>query len=147
MYDFESEVPEGFILKSQKLMSGYLMLEFERCGEKVRIERWGLANVTRKKFTLSEWFRHACRVNDQRVKLFDTSVQEHEAVRAAGRIKLLSDWFRAIRDSLQTLSPAARYDGVVWECPVTNKIFAVQTWCNRRTAGLLEEVAARCVCH
>ncbi len=147
LYDLESEVPEGFVLKSQKLMSGYLLLEFERRGERVRIERWGLANVTRKKFTLAEWFRHACRVNNQRVKTIDTRFHEHDAVRAVGRIKGLVSWFRAMRDSLPALRPASQYNGVVWECGETNKILAVQTWCNRRTEGLLEEVAARCVCH
>jgi hypothetical protein len=148
LYDLVASIPSDFELKSQKLMSGYLKLEFgRRGGERISVERWGLANISLKKFTLSEWFRKTCELGAYRVKEEDISVQEHEAVRAAGRVRSPLLLASALRDAIGTLRPATRYDGCCWECPETNKLYAVQVWHNVKTEGLLEEVAARCECH
>lgn len=147
LYDLAAGIPEDFTLKSQKLMSGYLRLEFERRGERILLERWGLANITRKKFTLAEWFASACNVHDQRVETSETTVQGHPAACATGRIRGLLIWVKTLREAVRTFRPASQYDGCCWECPEANKLYAVQVWHNVRAEGLMEEVAARCACH
>jgi hypothetical protein len=148
LYDLVAGIPSDFMLKSQQLMSGYLKLEFSRRGgERISVERWGLANVSLKKFTLSEWFRKTCNLGSYKLEETESAVQDHEAIRASGRIRSPFLLASALRDAIGTLRPATRYDGCCWECPETNKLYAVQVWHNVKTEGLLEEVAARCECH
>jgi hypothetical protein len=146
LYDFVGAVPEGFVLKSQKLMSGYLRLEFGRRGERLLLERWGLAHIARKKFTLAEWLRQTGGMKSKRASEEKTLVHGHEAIRLRGKAGFLAA-VHALRDALFTWKPATLYDGCCWECPETNKLYAVQLWHNKRTEGLLEEAAARCECH
>jgi len=148
LYDLVAGIPEDFEIRSQKLMSGYLKLEFgRRGGERILLERWGLANVARKKFTLTEWFEQTRQEQNARVTGSETTAQEHPAVCVAGWIRGVFNWLRALRDARPLHRPAARYEGCAWECPETNKIYAVQVWHNVCTQGLLEEVVARCECH
>lgn len=146
LYDLESQIPTGFGLKSQKLMSGYLRLEFGRRGERILVERWGLANITRKRFTLKEWLRHTCGLASFRAKEEQVTVHGHGGLSAVGAVQVLGR-LTAIRDAGISLRPATRYQLVGWECEEGNKIYAVQAWLNRRSEPLAEEVAARCACH
>lgn len=148
LYDMVAGVPSDFALKQQKLMSGYLKLDFEkRGGERIVLERWGLANVTRKKFTLPEWFRQTCDLRGHRAKESETTVQEHEAIRAEGHVRNPLAKLKALREALFTWRPATCFEACCWDCPETNKMYTLQVWRNRRTKALLEEVAERCECH
>ncbi len=147
LYDVDAQVPADFKLRSQKLMSGYIRLDFWRGAERILLERWGLANVTRKKFTLEEWFRHVGQVGDHGAKVNEVEAQGHPAVEAGGSVRGLVGWLRALRDAAPRHRPATRYAGSAWECPETNKIFMAQTWTTPRTERLLEEVVTRCRCH
>lgn len=147
LYDMVAGVPEDFSLKSQKLMSGYLKLEFERRAERIVIERWGLANVVRKRFSLEEWLDTTYPTRSTRSEKQSAIVQEHAGWIAHGRVRSPLDWIRAMRDALFSLRPATCYSVCVWECEETNKIYGIQVWRNVRTKGLLEEVMARCECH
>ena len=148
LYDLVAGIPDTFSLKEQKLMSGYLRLDFERFGgERIRIERWGLASISRKKFTLAEWFHEACDLGRQKANDSVEVIQGHSSVEAKGRLRGIIAWTKALRDAAFTFRPATRYEGACWECPETNKIYAVQVWHNARTEGLLEELTERCECH
>lgn len=148
LYDLVAAVPESFRLAAHKLMSGQLRLEFARRGERIRIERWGLANVARKRFTLKEWMEHATEAPAHRAPAREgAEIQGHEGVTARGRVRGPIALVRAVRDALPSLRPGTRYDAQVWECAESNKLYAVQVWRNVRTKGLLEEVVARCECH
>lgn len=149
LYDLVAGIPDDFRLTDQKLMSGYLKLEFtRRGGERIRVERWGLANVSRRKFTLKEWLRESAGARDCRVTYDeDFTVQAHAAARATGRIHNPLDWAAALRESVGTRRIASLYDACAWECAETNKLYAIQVWHHKGTSGLLEEAAARCECH
>lgn len=147
LYDMVAAVPDDFRLRAQKLMSGYLRLEFERRGERIVLERWGLASVALKKFTLAEWFRRMGDVPARAAVEAEETDAGHAAVWCAGSIRGPLAWARALRDAAGSLRPASRYAARCWTCEESNKVYAVQVWHNRRTEGLLEEVAARCQCH
>ncbi|MGC8669107.1 MAG: hypothetical protein ACP5VE_13410 [Chthonomonadales bacterium] len=146
LYDFVGAAPEDFRLVRHKLMSGYLLLELERPGERLRLERWGLANVALKKFTLAEWFRQVCAppVAAQEDGLTRNG---HPSVEARGTpanlLRRAALWFR----SGASLRPALWYSGCAWACPQSNRIYAVQLWRPGRNPDLLDEVADRCECH
>ncbi|HSV72912.1 MAG TPA: hypothetical protein VLH79_04065 [Chthonomonadales bacterium] len=147
LYDLVVAVPETFNLRAQKLMSGYLRLDFERCGERIAIERWGLANVTRRKFTIAEWLETMCGAARYGARGTLATVHGHEAALANGRLRNVGAWAVALFDALRTMRVASIYEGCAWECPETNKIHAIQVWRMRTSEGLLDEVAARCECH
>jgi ribosomal protein L37AE/L43A len=148
LYDLQIEIPSDFRLLEQKLLSGYLSLTFGRSGEKVILDRWGLANMTLKKFKLEEWFQNNAAVRLKKLAS-DTveSAHGHSISHYTGGIPLLV-LARLVRDAVGSLRKfPTRYEGGVWTCPETNKIFALQTMRNKRSEGLWRDIADRCVCH
>jgi hypothetical protein len=147
LYDLQVEVPEDFRLEEQKLLSGYLNLTFGRGGEKIVVDRWGLANMTLKKFSVAEWFQNHALVHLKRLPEEETEIQNHAVRRYSGPLSLLAR-IRALRDAKTSLRRfPTRYEGGAWECRESNKIFALQVLHSKRTEGLWEEVAKRCLCH
>lgn len=148
LYDTAVEIPDTFRIVRHRLMSGNVRLEFERRGgERIVFERWGLANVTLKKFTLAEWFEQTTGTALKRMSHAETEIRGHTGVRAAREARGILERLRAWRDALRTLRPAAHYEAAAWQCPEANRIYIVQLWRNRLSQGLLEEVVARCACH
>jgi len=148
LYDLQISIPEDFRLETQKLLSGYLHLAFLRGGEKIVVDRWGLANMALKKFSVDEWFANNALFGLKRFRREErTTEQGHPVARYAGRVPMMGR-VRALRDWRG--SPRrfpTRYEGGVWQCPESNKIYAVQTLHSARTEGLWSEVVSRCVCH
>ncbi len=148
LYDFQMDVPEDFRLEAQKLLSGYLHLTFGRGGEKIVLDRWGLANMTRKKFTLDAWFANNALVKVQNLAQTETrSALGHAVSHYAGGLSLAGR-MRVLRESKASLRRfPSQYEGGVWECEAENKIYALQVVHNAKTRGLWAEVLARCLCH
>ncbi len=152
LYDLQIDVPSDFRLQSQKLLSGHLHLEWGRGAERLLVDRWGLANMTLKKFTMSEWLRNNASMRLDLASKDDTgsgavNVQSHQAARFSGVLSPVSR-LRALRDAKGGLKRfPTRYEAGIWNCPVSNKLFAMQTLHNRRTSGLWDDIASRCVCH
>ena len=148
LYDLQIDVPEDFRLEEQKLLSGHLHLAWGRGAERIVLERWGLANITLKKFTLAEWFRSHALMRVGGLSCDEThTVHGHESVRYTGSLSLAAR-LHALRNSKMSLQRfPSRYEGGIWNCALSNKLFAVQTLCHRRTEGLWEDVVSRCVCH
>ena len=148
LYDLRASIPIEFTLQSHKLMSGHLQLVFSRGAERIVLDRWGLANVTLKKFTDDEWLRNnaLCRL-DGMEKRRETMAIGHDgalfqgALPAGGRMFA----FREAKGSLRRFP--TRYTGGVWHCPDSNKLFAIQMLHNRHTEGLWEQVLQKCLCH
>lgn len=148
LYDLQVEIPQDFRLEKQTLQTGYLHLAFARGGEKILVDRWGLANVALKKFTLAEWFRNHAYVSPRRLTQDEvTTPSGHAAERYRGRLSLLSR-LRLLREATGSLRRfPTGYEGGLWECPESNKIYLLQVVHSARTQGLWEEVLGRCGCH
>ncbi len=148
LFDLVIGVPSNFSLKAQKLMSGYLRLEFQRIGgEKLVVERWGLADVALRRFSLGEWFEKTCPVRQHAGRVAESEVNGHKAVMTSGSVKSPSAWARALAEGAATKNPALHYEAAAWSCPEANRIYAVQVWRGKQTVGLIDEVVARCECH
>ncbi len=148
LYDLQVEIPEGFRLESQKLMSGYLRLVFLRGAERIIVDRWGLANITLKKFSLADWFANHAEVNLKRLqKAENTTESGHETICYTGKLSLFAQ-LQAIRQAKFSLRGVpAQFEGGVWHCAESNKIYAIQIWRQTRAEKLWDEVLRRCVCH
>jgi hypothetical protein len=148
LYDFQMEVPDSFRLHEQKLMSGYLHLSFQRGAERIIADRWGLANVTLKRFTLKEWFANQALLPLKRMTCEEVETASgHVVLRYSCKLPLLAR-LRAVRDARFSLRQVPSfYEAGVWLCPQSNKIYAVQVLRHTRSADLWSELIQRCVCH
>jgi len=147
LYDLELQMPSDFRLEDQKLLSGHLQLTFGRSGERVVVDRWGLANMTLKRFKVDEWFRNNASVNLRRMKPHEDETRGHPVTRYEGTLSLF-DRLKMLREARGSLRRfATRYEGGAWNCPESNKIYAVQVYHNRRTVGLWADIVRRCGCH
>ena len=149
LYDLEMEVPEDFRLESQKLLSGYLHLKFLRGAEQIVIDRWGLANMTLKKFTLAEWFRSNALVRLKRLTAtsYSDDAEGHEFEAWTGKLTLFG-LIKALRDGRGGLRNfPTRYTGGAWTCKESNKIYSVQVLHSAKHKDLWAEVVNRCACH
>jgi len=148
LYDLQVEIPDDFRLQEQKLLSGYLSLTFGRRGEKIILDRWGLANMTLKKFKLEEWFQNNVSVNLKRMKREEVeSERGHSLARFSGGIPLAL-LARLLRETVGSMRLfPTRYEGGVWLCTESNKIFALQTLRSKKSDTLWQDVADRLICH
>ena len=148
LYDLQIQIPEDFRLQEQKLLSGYLSLTFGRHGEKIILDRWGLANMTLKKFTLQEWLQNNVQVRLKRMKPDEVvAAHGHPISHYSGGIPLML-LGRLLRDTVGSMRRfPTRYEAGVWQCAETNKIFALQTLQSRKSDRLWRDIADRCACH
>ena len=148
LYDLQLDVPSDFRLQEQKLLSGHLHLEWARGGERIVLDRWGLANMLLKKFSLGDWFRNNALVPVKALTRDDAhTVHGHESLRYLGGLPLMSK-LQALRDSRVSLKRfPTRYEGGIWNCADSNKIYALQVLHQKQTVGLWEDIVSRCVCH
>lgn len=147
LYDLQVEIPEGFRLTSQRLLSGQIQLVFQRGAERIVVDRWGLANVTLKKFKLKEWFANNALSSLKRCTMTESEEAGHERVRYVGKLSLVTR-LRAIREARLSLRKVPScYEAETWHCPESNKIYAIQVWRHARSLDVWDEVVRRCVCH
>ncbi len=149
LYDYQVDVPKDFRLESQKLLSGFLMLTFVRGAEKIIVNRWGLANLTLKKFTVDEWFHAYSSVNLKRQTKIACVLDErgHEVEHYRGKLSPLSR-IKALKEGKHNpFRLPFRYAGGCWFCPESNRLFTVEVWHRDKNNSLWDEVAERCACH
>ncbi len=148
LYDLKCQVPVDFVLQSHKLLSGHLQLVFWRGAERIVIERWGLANITLKKFTTPEWLLNNayCKIS----KLEKTEAETpfgHTCTKISGGLPP-GGMFFALRDAKGSVRKfPTRYIGTAWHCEQTNKLYAIQLMHHRRSEQLWEQIMDRCKCH
>lgn len=148
LYDLQVGIPTDFRLETQKLLSGHLHLEWGRGGERIVLDRWGLANIALKKFTPDEWFRNQAWVGLKTMQRREVETSRgHKAFAYSGFLPVTGR-LRALREAKGSLRRfPTRYEGGLWVCEEENKLFAVQVLHNKHTEGLWNEVVGRCVCH
>jgi hypothetical protein len=148
LYGLELEVPDTFRLESQQILSGHQRLVFGHGGERIYVNRWGLANMALRKFTLAEWFKHhAATRTDKFTEQECTSASGHPIHRWSGKIGIGAK-LRALRESKGSLKPMpAVYDGGIWLCEASNRIYTIETLMGSRSTPVWEEIVSRCACH
>ncbi len=147
LYGLEIGIPEDFRLETQKLTSGHLHLAFARSGERVIVDRWALANMTLKKFTLAEWFHINSVVSTGgMVKEDRAAIFEFETVRYRGKLKGYNLVKAAREVKMRLRRFATRYEGGIWHQPDANRMVMIQVLHHRKTENLWQEIVQRCVC-
>jgi hypothetical protein len=138
-------------LVSSKVMNIYLQLQFRRgrSNDMLTVEQWSLANVQLKGAYLDEWFE---RKRDEMVRGFDIDgaereVSGHSALWLTGSKEGLAGVADTVRSAFRLKRAARCFTGVLWECPEQNKACLIQSIARRPEPALVEEMAARLICH
>lgn len=149
LYDLELEVPKEYTLASAQLMNVYLRLSFALGTSRLSVEQWAAASVARGDQYLDLWLAANSRaeIAKGRYGVEEAEVNGHRAVRMAGGLALGTPIFEAVREAASIRVPATRFSAMAWECPVANKIYAVQGLRPARAADVVADVAARTRCH
>jgi hypothetical protein len=150
LYGLRFEVPERFRLERQKLMAGYLELAFASGRCRLRVLRWGMAEVALAERDLQHWYEvEQVRRRDVVWECQPATVERHEdhdGLAVSGhRHRLLHRPRRAV-ERLARLRIACDFDGRAWHCPQSNRIYSVEAVHHQEPAMLLEVVAS-VACH
>jgi hypothetical protein len=137
-------LPERFALVKSQVMSGYLMLQFRNRYTEVSVERWGLADVTLKRWTLEEWALQATEWKRIWAQHMLGEVERHPAVHLTGLRRSPTMWLRRKVERIVLRRPE-EIRGVVWHCEPSNRIYSVRV--ERGTQELLEQIVASVQCH
>ncbi|MCS6831282.1 MAG: hypothetical protein RMM08_10505 [Armatimonadota bacterium] len=137
-------LPERFALVKSQVMSGYLMLQFRNRYTEVTVERWGLADVTLKKWTLAEWAQQVAGWKRTRAQHTEGEVKMHPSVWSVGVRRAPTVWLRR-KVERWILRRPEELRGAVWHCEPGNRIYAVRV--ERGTEQLLEQIVASVQCH
>jgi hypothetical protein len=137
-------LPERFWLVKSQVMSGYLMLQFRHRYTEVVVERWGLADVTLKKWTLEEWSLRATEWRRFKAQHEQGRVGEHPAICLNGLRRAPTVWLRRKVERFMLRRPE-QIQGVVWHCEPSNRIYSVRV--ERGTSELLTQIVGKLRCH
>lgn len=137
-------LPQQFTLVRTQVMSGYLMLHFRHRYTEVHVERWGLADITLKKWSLSEWAQQAAGWKRAYAQHVDGKVMAHPAVWTVGIRRTPVVWLRRKVERWLLRRPE-ELRGVMWHCEPSNRIYSVRV--ERGTPELLEQIVSNVRCH
>lgn len=137
-------LPERFALLKSQVMSGYLMLQFRSRYTEVIVERWGLADVTLKRWTLEEWALQATEWKRLKAQHRLGEMEKHLAVHLVGLRRAPTIWLRR-KIERWVLRRPEETRGVVWHCDLSNRIYSVSV--DRGTEELLRQIAHTVQCH
>jgi len=147
LYGLAFEAPEELRLEHQKLMAGYLELAFAAGRRKLRVRRWGMADVALAERELQHWYEvEEVRRRDVQWECEPAAVNGHDGVRVHGHRRRLLHRGRRWLERLLRLRIASDFDGRVWRCPESNRIYSVEA-VHHDDEGALLEVVESVACH
>lgn len=127
LYGLAVDIPKEYELTRQQLMSGYLDLQFERGKRRLRVTRWGMAQLALRDRSLVHW------VEVEHVKRRDVHWQahalegeEHPAALLAGERRRPLHWPRKQVARLLRVRAPIIFSGKVWHCAPSNRLFSVE---------------------
>lgn len=148
VYELVADVPPGYEMVKQQMMSGYIQLVFRKGSNLLALERWGIANVALRKQGLVQWLNERVGYD---LKGFKYSVEEADTgegpgIVMNGRRRSLREHLKSVLEMLTLRRPAAALDGLIWVCEQSNRIYSVQT-IHTSKEDVLDEVYKKVQCH
>ena len=142
------QAPEKYRLQKHLRMSGNLRLQFQRSGQELVVERWGLAEIVLREASALEWFtaRQEKLLARLRYDAAAVEVNGHPAWRLEGRERLPAAAARVLRSLARLTWPALWFRCWLWSCPQTNRIFAISGMERKRDTAV-DEIVERLECH
>ena len=149
LYEFSCLVPKEFKLTGQRLLTGLLELDFERGRDKLKVVRWGLANLALKDTDLEHWLRKESRKawNNFRVTLDPAEIHGHEGLAIAGPSAAPLVHLGAIALRMVGRKYPDVLRGAAWLCPQGNKIYHVEALIDPADEEQVAVLVQSMVCH
>ncbi|MFA5858094.1 MAG: hypothetical protein WC955_03405 [Elusimicrobiota bacterium] len=141
--DFHADIPKEFRLDNCEVKSAFLQMNFSAGKAKLRIARWGLADVLLRKMPFYDWSKGVMKslYHELAEKAVQVDFRGHQAV------ELLN--YKPVKKSfLSKGQPEESLNIKLWYCPEINRIFLTEIRVdgNDGIAGkFMEQV--RVVCH
>lgn len=127
LYGLTVRVPKEFELTKPKLMSGYLDLQFEAGRRRLRVTRWGMAQMALGDRSAQHWVElEYLKRRDVRWAAKRGDDAEHDSALLVGERRRPLHWPRKMVERLLHLGIPINFSGKVWHCEHSNRIYAVE---------------------
>lgn len=147
LYGFCVDVPKEFELMRQKLMAGYLDLQFEQGRRRLRVTRWGMAQMALGARSVPHWVEiEYLRRRDVHWRAFPLQQEGHPAAGLGGERRRPFHWLRKQAEYLLRFRSAIIFSGKVWYCEPSNRLYAVEE-VHARDRACWPRVADSIRCH
>ncbi|MDX1933878.1 MAG: hypothetical protein SFU56_14865 [Capsulimonadales bacterium] len=149
LYDLYTEIPATFTLVGQQLMNVYLRLSFAHRAERLSVEQWAIANISRRDEYLDRWLtiNSKAELTQARYAAAEGEAQGHPALILSGGLGIGLPWMQVPQQLSRFQVPATRFSAVAWECAESNKVYLVEGFRTFRSGDSVAEVARRTRCH
>jgi len=147
LYGFALPVPEAFRLQRHTLMSSFVELEFAARGQRLLVQRWGLAaNQLLKKRSFHEWLERSYLPGVTGYSVESRPAEgEHEAAVFSGD-RTIARTALALPMALWGRPVPRRMSGCAWFCAESNKLFAIRHY-SRGNDDLSSRLRQEIACH
>jgi hypothetical protein len=148
LYGLALPAPQAYSMEKQALMTGHQRFQLRNRGSTLQADRWGLAEIALRGTTLREWYesRESAALMRYAYRVEEVDLHGHPALRLTGRDRLPFGLLKLLRTPVTLMWPRFFIRGYVWQCPETNRIYAVLGE-QPRKSKLIDEVVERMRCH
>lgn len=128
LYGLEFAMPPGYRIVRQKLLSGYLSLEFKDKAKSLTVERWGLAKTLVGSLELDEWYRKDVMpdIKGYRAEITSEQIKGHAGLVIKGKRAGLKQAAKALLAATTLYPHPGLLTGYAWHCEESNKLFGVR---------------------
>jgi hypothetical protein len=149
LYDMHTEIPACYTLVSQQLMNVYLRLSFAHKAERLSVEQWGIANVSRRGEYLDQWIAINAKAELRQARYIEGEgeVNGHPALLLAGGLAFGMPMAQIPQQLSRFQMPATRFSATAWECGESNKVYLVESLHTSRSKDIVVEIVRRTRCH
>jgi hypothetical protein len=148
LYGLAVTAPASYRMEKQSLVTGHQRFQLRDRGASLQADRWGLAAITLRGSTLRQWYeaREIATLTRYAYKIEELELHGHPALRITGRDRLPYALLKVLRAPMGLTWPRFFFHAYVWQCPESNRVYALSGEQPRR-GTLVAEIAARLKCH
>jgi hypothetical protein len=148
-YGLVVQIPGDFRLESQRLMAAYIEMVFAERKRRLRVTRWGMASLQLAEASLSDWLAYQYRTRRDIVwKAEPVEIRGHQGLLLDGHVRRRFHGTRRLLEGLVRWRRPVAFQGQVWHCPESERVFGVDCVAREGEAGeLAAQVAESIPCH
>lgn len=147
LFDFICKAPKDYALEGQKLLAGYLELNFKHGKRRLKFTRWGLAERILQGEGVAHW------AELENVKRRDASwesqpreVHGHAGIELRGRAKGVPARLQRVFRGALGLVAGDEFGLAAWHCPQVNRLYTVEAL-YQPGADMLPQLVSEVQCH
>ncbi|HTE20956.1 MAG TPA: hypothetical protein VK689_21535 [Armatimonadota bacterium] len=148
LYGLTVPAPAEYQMEKHVLRTGHQRFALRNRGATLHADRWGLAEIALRGTGLQEWYegRESGLLMRYTYRVEEVELHGHPALRLVGRDRLPFALLKLLRMPATGMLPRFFMRGYVWQCPDSNRIYAVLGE-QPRGGMLVDEVVERMRCH